>query len=82
VTKTGTLASFLPMPITPPSPQWIEFLKVLFGYCLLFVLASLVALIALGKVEEKTSYGLMPLVVSLSTLGGVWANGTFRGGKE
>jgi len=44
-----------------------------FGFSVLFVLAFLGVRIALGKVEENTSYGLLPIVTSLSTLAGGFA---------
>lgn len=57
-----------------------DLFRLIFGYLLLFILAVLAAAIALGKVEESTSYGLMPLVTSLSTLAGAFAGWAF--GRE
>ncbi len=51
--------------------------RMVFGFCLLTILASLAAAIALGHVEEKTSYGLMPLLTTLSTLAGAFAQWAF-----
>lgn len=66
-----------------PDPEWLPFLKIAFGYCLLFVFACLIGLIAFGKVEEKTSYGLMPLIVALAGMGGAWTQAIFGNrGKE
>lgn len=49
----------------------------LFGLILLLILSSLSVIIALGKIEEATSHGLMPLVTSLSTLAGGFAQWAF-----
>ena len=50
----------------------------MFGFCIVLVLSLLAALIALGKVEETTSHGLMPLVTALATLAGAWSQWAFR----
>lgn len=60
-------------------------LKILFGFVLLIALIALIGLImviALGHVEESTSHGLMPLITTLSTIGGAFANWAFGKGKE
>lgn len=60
-------------------------LRMTFGFLLLAILAALTAAIALGRVEEKTSYGLMPLLTTLSTIGGMfeqWAFGGKRGNDK
>jgi hypothetical protein len=57
----------------------LDYFKMVFGFALLAILAWLAAEIALGKVEEATSHGLMPIVTTLATLGGgfsQWAFGT------
>ncbi len=51
--------------------------RMVFGFILLMILAGLAAVIALGKIEEKTSYGLMPLLTTLSTLAGGFAQWAF-----
>lgn len=51
----------------------------MFGFALLVVIAALAAIIALGKVEPKTSYGLDIILGCLTTLSGgfaAWAFGT------
>lgn len=48
-----------------------------FGFSLLVILAGITLAIAMGKVEEATSYGLMPLLTSLSTLAGGFAQWAF-----
>ncbi len=52
--------------------------RMIFGFSLLLVLACLATAIALGNVEEKTSYGLMPLLTTLSTLAGGFAQWAFN----
>lgn len=56
-------------------------LKMIFGFILLLSLIVLIVIIALGKVEEQSSHGLMPLITTLSTLGGAFGNWAF-GSKE
>lgn len=58
-----------------------DILRMVFGFSLLMILAGIALAIALGHVEEKTSYGLMPLLTSLSTLAGIFAQWAF-GGKD
>lgn len=52
-------------------------LKLLFGFLLLVCLAALTAAIALGHVEENTSYGLIPIITCLATLAGSFSNWAF-----
>ncbi len=59
------------MKITPDTQRMI------FGSALLIILAALSAAIALGHVEEKTSYGLMPLLTAISVLSGNFAQWAF-----
>ena len=54
-----------------------EMQRMIFGFILLGIMAALAAAIALGHVEEKTSYGLMPLLTTLSTLAGAFAQWAF-----
>lgn len=61
-----------------PNPN---LLKIIFGFGLLLVLSGLAVIIALGKVEETTSHGLMPVVTALATLAGAFSNWAF-GSKE
>ncbi len=51
--------------------------RMIFGFCFLIILAGLIGVVALGKVEESTSHGLMPLVTTLSTIGGMFAQWAF-----
>lgn len=53
-------------------------LRLIFGFCLLLILAGLALAIALGHVEEKTSYGLMPLLTTLATLAGGFTQWAFN----
>jgi len=54
--------------------------RMIFGFVLLLVTAGLAATIALGHVEQTTSFGLNYLLGSLATLSGGFANWAF--GKE
>ena len=47
--------------------------KMIFGFCLLGILALLSVSIAFGKIEEPTSFGLQPILNALSGLSGAWA---------
>ena len=53
--------------------QW----KMTWGFILLLGILSLCARIALGHVEEKTSYGLTEIIGILAVLAGQWANWAF-----
>lgn len=54
-----------------------ERIKLLYGLCLLIILGGLAIAFGVGHVEEKTSYGLMPIVTALSTLAGAFAGWAF-----
>jgi hypothetical protein len=56
----------------------IDKFKMVFGLVLLIGLLGLAAVFGLGKVEEHTSYGLMPIVTTLSTLAGLFGGWAFR----
>lgn len=56
----------------------VDKLKMLFGLLLLLSLVALAVAFGLGKVEEKTSYGLMPIITTLSTLAGLFGGWAFR----
>ena len=49
----------------------------IWGFILLLGILSLCARIALGHVEEKTSYGLLEIIGILAVLAGQWANWAF-----
>ncbi len=59
-----------------------DLLRMVFGFSLLLILAGLALAIAVGHVEEKTSYGLMPLLTALATLSGGFAQWAFSTGKD
>lgn len=48
-----------------------------FGFALLGIIATLAAIIALGKVEQQSSYGLDIVLGSLATLSGAFAQWAF-----
>lgn len=54
-----------------------EFHKIIMGYILIGVWATLIALIALGKVEQATSYGLDMCIVGLTAISTQWAQYMF-----
>lgn len=51
--------------------------RLIFGFCLLVIIAVLAVVIALGKVEQQTSYGLNIVLGSLATLAGGFAQWAF-----
>ena len=51
--------------------------KMAWGYILLIGILSLCARIALGHVEQGTSYGLTEIIGILAVLAGQWANWAF-----
>ena len=59
-----------------------DHLKILYGFMLLVMLASLAVVIALGKVEQSTSYGLLPIITALATLSGAFAQWAFGSGNQ
>ncbi len=50
-------------------------LKMLYGFLLLLLLAVLAVILALGHVEERTSFGL--IITALATLSGGFAQWAF-----
>jgi membrane protein YqaA with SNARE-associated domain len=60
----------------------IDMLKIIFGFCWLLVLSGLVVLIATRTVTQNESYGLMPIVVALATVGGGFSNWAFGSGAN
>lgn len=56
--------------------------RMIFGFSLLLILAGLALAIAMGKVEEKTNYGLIPLLTALATLAGGFAQWAFSGKRD
>lgn len=53
-------------------------MKLIFGYTLLLMLGALAFAIAIGKVHSESSFGLMPILTTLSTLAGAFASWAFR----
>lgn len=60
----------------------INRLKMLYGFLLLLLLAVLAVVIALGRVEQQTSYGLLPIITALATLSGAFGNWAFKDHDE
>ena len=57
-------------------------LKIFFGFGLLVILSALAFVVALGKVEQSTSYGLAPILTALATLAGAFSNWAFGHQRE
>ena len=49
-------------------------MKILFGFLLVLALATLAAIIALGHVEQATSFGLSYVLGGLTAIAGGFAN--------
>ena len=67
---------------TPPHPGWLPFLKISFGFVLLLVLAVLAGVIALGKVEQATSFGLTYILGGLTSMAGGFVQWSFGSSKN
>ena len=55
----------------------VEQQKMIFGFLALVVLATLAAIIALGKVNQESSYGLDYILGGLTMMVGVFSNWAF-----
>jgi hypothetical protein len=56
--------------------------KIIFGFSLLFCVTGLAAMVAIGHVEEKTSFGLPFLLGCFTTLAGSFATWAFGKSSE
>lgn len=56
--------------------------RMFFGFGILFIVFVLAVVIAIGKVEMQTSYGLNIVLGCLATLSGAFANWAFRSQKD
>ena len=56
-------------------------LKLLYGYVLTGVIVTLGLALGLGKVEEKSSFGLRELILILGMLASQWAQWAFAGSR-
>lgn len=65
-----------------PDPGWLPFLKMIFGFCLVVILASLSGVIAIEHVEAATSYGLDIILGGLLTLSGGFVQWAFSSSKR
>ena len=57
-------------------------LRMIFGFVLMISLVALAATIALGKVEEHTSFGLQYILGALSAMAGGFVQWAFGAKKE
>lgn len=62
--------------------KWLPLLKMVFGFLLLVILAALAGVIALGKVQAATSYGLDIILGGLLTMSGGFVGWAFRDTKK
>ncbi len=56
--------------------------RMMFGFTILNFLAIIALILALGHVEQNTSYGLSDIIICLSTLAGGFAQWAFSKPKE
>ena len=70
------------MNLPDPNPGWLPFLKMTFGFLVLLTLVVLAAVIALGKVEMQTSFGLESILGALGVLAGGFAQWAFSPAKD
>lgn len=61
-----------------PNRDWLDFMKLAFGFVLLLILGGLAGAIGLGHVEEKSSYGLNIILGGLLTLSGAFTAWCFE----
>lgn len=52
--------------------------KMSFGFLLLVILGTMGIMFGMAHVEANTSFGLMPVITTLSTLAGAFAGWAFR----
>lgn len=64
--------------LAAPDEGWLPFVKIMFGFFLLVILAALSAIIALGHVKAESSFGLDIILGGLLTLSGGFASWAFR----
>lgn len=70
------------MPIPAPDPGWLPYVKMVYGFLVLLTLVALATVIALGKVEMKTSFGLEGIISALGVLAGMFAQWAFAPTKK
>jgi hypothetical protein len=54
-----------------------ERLRLIFGYVTLLIIAGIAIMIATGKVEQESSYGLEPILVALTSVAASFCNWAF-----
>jgi hypothetical protein len=65
-----------------PDAGWIPFLKILFGVILLVSICALATIIALGKVQQETSFGLQDILGGLLVLCGGFSQWCFTSNSK
>jgi hypothetical protein len=54
-----------------------ERLRLIFGFLTLLIIAGIAVMIATGKVEQESSYGLEPILVALTSVAASFCNWAF-----
>ena len=70
------------MTFEAPDDKWLPYMKMFFGFILLLVVSVLAGAIALGKVEEQTSFGLHDILEGLKLLLAQFAVWAFMEGRK
>jgi hypothetical protein len=70
------------MPRPAPDLNWLPFLKLAFGILIIVILAVLAAVIAIGKVEAATSFGLQYILGALASASGAFTVWAFTGNDK
>jgi len=61
-----------------PDRRWIDYIKLAFGFALLFAFTALAIIIGLGKVESATSFGLGIVLTAMAQFGNAWGQWAFK----
>jgi hypothetical protein len=61
----------------PPSSSWLDFGKLALGFFVVLVLAALAAVIGIGDVQEKSSFGLQYILGGLTAIASQFAMWAF-----
>lgn len=54
-----------------------EKLRLLFGFATLIIIAAIAVMIAVGTVQQESSYGLEPILVALTSVAASFCNWAF-----
>lgn len=59
-----------------------EKLRLIFGFLTLLIIAGIAVLIATGKVQQESSFGLEPILVALTSVAASFCNWAFASRSE